>query len=138
MFRTLVKAVPGLVLLLGVAACSGEGAGPPGAEQAAEKFYAAVQAGDYGQACSMLAPATLEDSQQAEDGGEQPCIDKLGAVSLASPGMPVTSQAFGRNAQVVFEADTVFLTLSNGTWKVMAAGCTPRGERPYSCLIEGD
>ncbi|MER2135871.1 MAG: hypothetical protein ABS910_14440 [Arthrobacter sp.] len=138
MIRSLMKAAPVLGLLAVLPACGGDGSGPPGAGRAAELFHAAVQAGDYAQACSMLAPATLESAQRSGNGEAQPCTDQLRAVSLAAPGKPVSAQAFGRNAQVVFEADTVFLTLSDGTWKVMAAGCTSRGERPYSCLVEGD
>lgn len=138
MFRSLVKAVPVVGLLLFVPACSGNGSGPPGADKAAESFYTAVQAGEYTHACSMLAQATLEVARHSENGGDQPCAEKLSGISLEAPGESLSAQAYGRNAQVLFESDTVFLTLSEGTWKVMAAGCTARGERPYSCLVEGD
>ncbi|MBD8044784.1 hypothetical protein H9638_13300 [Arthrobacter sp. Sa2BUA2] len=86
----------------------------------------------------MLAPGTLEAALQTESGGARSCPDTLAAVDLPAAGAAVSSQAYGRNAQVVFENDTVFLTLADGMWKVMAAGCTERGDRPYSCLIEGD
>ena len=34
--------------------------------------------------------------------------------------------------------DTVFLAVFPGGWRVTAAGCTPRGDRPYNCTVQGD
>lgn len=138
MLRSLGLALCTAGLLLAVTACGGSGPAPDGAEETAESFYAALENGDYGRACGMLAPATLEGVQQSENGGDQICADGLRAVSLQDPGEPLSAQAFGRNAQVEFGSETVFLTLSSSNWKVMAAGCTARGDRPYSCRVEGD
>lgn len=138
MFRSPLKTVLALAALLSMAACSGNGSGPPGAEQAAKTFHAALQDDDLAGACSLLAPATLEAMEQAENGEARSCPDKLAAVSLPQAGKVIASQAYGRNAQVRYEEDTLFLTLSGGAWKVTAAGCTERGDRPYSCLVEGD
>ena len=33
--------------------------------------------------------------------------------------------------------DTVFLATFPGGWRVVAAGCTPRGDRPYDCTVAG-
>lgn len=132
------RAVLVLAVLVSVAACGGNGSGPPGADQSAEVFYNALGDADLDRACSMLAPATLEAAEQAENGQARSCTDMLASVALPEAGEPVSSRAYGRNAQVVFEQDTVFLTLSGGTWKVLAAGCTEREDRPYNCLIEGD
>ncbi|MER1995013.1 MAG: hypothetical protein ABTA24_00745 [Arthrobacter sp.] len=136
--RPLVKVLSTAGLLLTVPACGASGPAPDGAEETAVSFYAALDNGEYNRACGMLAPATFEDIQQAEDGGDQACAGRLRALSLQDPGEPLSAQAFGRNAQVAFDSETVFLTLSSSSWKVMAAGCTARGDRPYSCLVEGE
>ncbi|MEU1117626.1 hypothetical protein [Streptomyces sp. NPDC005879] len=44
---------------------------------------------------------------------------------------------FGRQARAVTDRDTLFLSSFPGGWKVTAAGCTPRPEKPYQCLIKG-
>jgi hypothetical protein len=31
----------------------------------------------------------------------------------------------------------VFLAAFPGGWRVVAAGCTPRGDRPYDCTLQG-
>jgi hypothetical protein len=41
-------------------------------------------------------------------------------------------------AQVRLDDDTVFLAAFPGGWRVVAAGCRPRGEaEPYDCAVEG-
>ena len=43
----------------------------------------------------------------------------------------------GQWARVRLSDDTVFLGMFAGGWRVVAAGCTPRGERPYDCTVAG-
>ncbi|MGW4897592.1 hypothetical protein ACWEQL_35875 [Kitasatospora sp. NPDC004240] len=45
---------------------------------------------------------------------------------------------FGQQARAVLEADTVFLSVFSGAWKITAAGCEPRPDMPYRCDLKGD
>jgi hypothetical protein len=31
----------------------------------------------------------------------------------------------------------VFLAMSGDTWRITGAGCTPRTDRPYDCVLDG-
>jgi hypothetical protein len=44
---------------------------------------------------------------------------------------------YGQWAQVRIGGDTVFLAVFPGSWRVVAAGCQSRGDRPYDCQVQG-
>lgn len=122
-----------LVVLLG--GCSSLNPGTSQAADTAREFHALLAAGQETQACGLLIPTAIEALEEGKPGS---CAEKLAELKLSKASSIVDSRAFGRNAQVELDTDTVFLTVSGGTWKVMAAGCTPRGERPYDCEVEGN
>ncbi len=124
--------VAALLVLPGCASVAGPDAGAAGT--AAERFHAAVAAGDGLAACSLLAPTTARERAGAE---EAPCPEAVLAVDLPAAATSLEGHAYGRQAQVVLDGDTVFLTGSGADWLVVAAGCTPRPERPYDCTIAG-
>jgi hypothetical protein len=87
---------------------------------------------DPAERCALLAPATvlaIEHDEQA------PCATALGQQELAG-GQLVSSAVWGDNAQVRLTGDTLFLTRTGQGWRVVAAGCQPRGESPYLCRVE--
>jgi hypothetical protein len=49
----------------------------------------------------------------------------------------VDAARWGREAQARTGTDTLFLTMTDAGWRVSAAGCSPRGEAPYACTVEG-
>jgi hypothetical protein len=118
-----------------VSGCSALNPGTDAAAQTVQRFYDELAAGSTGQACTLLAPNTVEVVENGETGS---CPDKLAQVTLPHSGVVTDSRAYGRSAQVLLEDDTVFLTRSGAEWKITAAGCTPRGERPYDCDVKGD
>ncbi|WP_238006799.1 hypothetical protein KZZ52_24430 [Dactylosporangium sp. AC04546] len=75
-----------------------------------------------------------------EDAAGVPCDQAVGDEALPAPA-PVTGVAvFGQWAKVTMAADggTAFLAMFHGGWRVVAAGCHGRGDRPYDCeLCEG-
>jgi hypothetical protein len=75
--------------------------------------------------------------EELEDGAPGSCADELLQLVIPGASEVTESKAYGSNAQVQMDQDTVFLTRSGDTWKVIAAGCTPQGERPYDCEVEG-
>jgi hypothetical protein len=38
---------------------------------------------------------------------------------------------------VRLSGQAVFLAMFPGGWRVVAAGCQSRGERPYDCVVDG-
>jgi hypothetical protein len=121
-------------MVLAVAGCSGSNPGADAAAQVAVEFHEMVSSGDPSSGCDLLAPAVVE---KLENGSAGTCGEKLSALNLPSATRATESKAYGSSAQVFLDEDTVFLTKTGGHWKITAAGCISRGERPYDCEVEG-
>jgi hypothetical protein len=95
-----------------------------------ERVATAFAEGDPTARCSLLAPATVAALER-----EGPCA----AAARAAPqgGQVLDTAVWGDEAQVRLSGDTLFLTRTGAGWKVVAAGCTPNGDLPYVCLLEG-
>ena len=57
--------------------------------------------------------------------------------NLPQPGAVTGTAVYGQWAQVRVGDDTVFLAAFPGGWRVVAAGCKSRGDRPYDCRLQG-
>jgi hypothetical protein len=79
-------------------------------------------------ACARLAPDTARDAS---------CPDGILEEDLPGPGEVVSTEVYGQWAQVRTTTDTVFLAVFPGGWRVVAAGCTSRGNQPYECALQG-
>ncbi|MFB7512634.1 hypothetical protein [Streptomyces sp. NPDC056144] len=120
-------------LCLGLTGCAGVGERTGAARRAAVAFEEALRASDALRACAALAPGTREELES--DG---PCPAALAGLDLAADaGSPLRTEVYGKQARVAFEDDLVFLASFPEGWKVTAAGCTPRPERPADCEVEG-
>jgi len=117
-----------------VTACSSLGPNTTAAAGVVSAFHRAVQDGDGHAACALLAPATVED---LEGRSGQPCPDSILTQDLPDTQDVQDTQAFGRAAQVSMDGDAVFLSVFGDRWLITAAGCTPRGDRPYDCTLKG-
>lgn len=129
--------LPAVVAVL-VAGCAPAG-GRPAVERAVEDFSAAVVAGDGDRACALLAPLSR---RELEDAAQQPCGEAVLALDLPPVEESFEVRRYGRAGQVRLEGpdgeqDTRFVGLFDGTWLVTAAGCTPRGDLPHDCDLEG-
>jgi hypothetical protein len=124
-----------LAVTLGVTSgCASLAPDTDAASRVAEVFHRALSEGDSEAACAELAPQTLS---VLESDADQPCADAILAEDIPDAGMALETQAYGQVAQVVLDGDVVFLASFGDRWRVTAAGCTPRGERPYHCAIDG-
>lgn len=121
-------------MVFAVAGCSGSNPGADAAAQVAVEFHEMVSSGDPSAGCDLLAPAVVE---KLENGSAGTCDEKLSAMDLPPASRVTETKAFGSSAQVFLDEDTVFLTKSGDSWKITAAGCTSRGERPYDCEVDG-
>ncbi|NUU19730.1 hypothetical protein HP550_21010 [Cellulomonas humilata] len=123
-----------------LAACVPARPASTSAVDVAVAFYDAVDRADGGAACDLLAPVTVES---LEDDADESCSEavldgEVGETLTARTGDASGSATVaGRQAQVVLADDVLFLTVSGTTWRIVAAGCDPRPDRPYDCVLEG-
>jgi hypothetical protein len=113
-----------------VSAC----AEPPheGPSQAALAFTRAVSDADGTRACTLLSP--LVASAIAES-SKTTCAEAVLHEDLPTSAPVRSVQRFGRQAQVITETDTVFLSQFPTGWKIIGAGCAPHGDAPYDCAV---
>ncbi|RNE66462.1 hypothetical protein EEJ31_03415 [Cryobacterium tepidiphilum] len=114
--------------------CAGPAGNDAAAASVADDFESALSSGDGAAACRLLTDntrITLEDDQGA------PCASAITALGLDAGGAIDSSRAYARAAQVMLQNDVLFLALEPSGWRVTAAGCTARVDRPYLCDLEG-
>jgi hypothetical protein len=115
--------------------CVGCGSSQNDAVQGAvTRFEAAVTAQDSGSACGLLAPATRSE---VESSVGEPCVQAWPAAGVAPGGEVTRVRAYGSMAMVELDADTLFLARFPSGWRIMAAHCAPRAEKPYECQVKG-
>ncbi|MFF8290028.1 hypothetical protein ACF068_12475 [Streptomyces sp. NPDC016309] len=102
------------------------------------RFERALDAGERERLCAALAPATREELEQSAKSGCDAAVARaVEEHDLPAAGAVRDVDVYGDQARVVLERDTVFLARFPGGWKVTAAGCRPRPQRPYACGIKG-
>ncbi|HYH32433.1 MAG TPA: hypothetical protein VD903_18840 [Pseudonocardia sp.] len=122
-----VRALTAAAAALLLAGCAGMQR--PAVEEVATTFAT----GDPATRCALLAPATLAALEYDEAAA---CTETV-AGKAPSGGQVQHVEVWGDQAQVRLGDDTLFLTRSGGGWVVAAAGCTPNGDAPYECRLEG-
>ncbi|MFD9482995.1 hypothetical protein ACFWBX_03115 [Streptomyces sp. NPDC059991] len=114
--------------------CGAPAARLEGARQAGRAFEQAIAHANYPRACGLLAPETR---QQLEEDQHQPCVAALRGEDLAAAGEVRGTQVYGRQALLRLRKDTLFLSQFEDGWKVVTAGCTRQGDKPYRCSLKG-
>jgi hypothetical protein len=126
-----------VLLALAVAAlpgCAAAGGRGRAAADVATRLLTAVQGKDGAAACALLAPDTASEVEQS---GGKPCPEAILDEDLPGPSAVTGTAVYGQWAQVRIGTDTVFLGAFRGGWRVVAAGCKSRGDRPYDCEVQG-
>ncbi|TQK42660.1 hypothetical protein FBY35_4088 [Streptomyces sp. SLBN-118] len=123
-----------VLALATLAGCGGTGPREAGASEASEHFERQLVAGRTGAACGALAPGTRMELEESE---HKPCSEALAAEQLPEGGSVRKVDVYGRQALVVLEGDTLFLSQFADGWKVVAAGCRPEPDKPYQCTVKG-
>lgn len=124
-----------LVTVAALTAGCGHDARQDAVSDTAERLLTAVRAGDGAAACDVLAPATVSALEHSAGAA---CADAILDEGLPAPAAVRQADVYGQWARVVLTDDTEFLAAFPGGWRVVAAGCQSRGERPYQCALQGD
>lgn len=128
------RPVTAVVVLLATMVAGCGSADRADARAVAVEFEQSLAAEAAGHACELLAPRTKSG---LEESSGDPCPSAILAEDLPTSETVRGAEAFGTMAQVRFVADVVFLAQFQGGWKVVAAGCEPRPDLPYDCLLGG-
>jgi uncharacterized protein YceK len=118
-------------VLLALTGCSSVGDRSDAASAVAVRLLTAVADRDGATACATLAPDTAKAVAEND-----PCAEAILDERLPPPGTVEKTAVYGQWAQVGLSDDTVFLAAFPGGWRVVAAGCTPQGNRPYDCAVQ--
>lgn len=117
---------------LGIAGAAGcAAAAQPAVATVADQFGAAVGRHDGAAACALL----TDDARHDTESFGRDCPGQL--ATLPDPGPVQQVEVWGGTAQVHLARDTIFLLQFPGGWRVSGAGCTPQGEAPYRCEVQG-
>jgi hypothetical protein len=117
------------------ASCSARTAEEPRVRDVAVTFYKALAEQNGVAACALLAPDT---SRALEKSAKQPCDQAVTDQELPDAlGNVNDTEVHGSEGRVAAEGDTVFVSDFGGTWRIVAVGCSSRGDLPYDCEIEG-
>jgi hypothetical protein len=128
---TSAGALPAVVALSGCAALGPDSAG---AADTARAFHAASANGDGDAACARLSTRLKAELEQSEG---RPCPEAVLAADVPQAAAVTSVQVWGGRALVVLDHDAVFVAEFDGGWRVIAAGCSPRTDRPYDCTLKG-
>lgn len=123
------KLSPAVLLLAGCGNSSEVGA----VQDVAARFESAVAARDSSTACALLAPEAVRRVNSLRQEG---CAQALPTLPVPAS-TPTGTQVWGDTAQVRTSGDTLFLRRFPDGWRVIGAGCRPRGEQPYECTVDG-
>jgi hypothetical protein len=129
-----VRFLGGVICLLLIAGCGSLGNREDAAADTATAFLSAVDGGNGTAACEVLAPETVSEVEQSAG---EPCAQAVLGEDLPAPAPVTASEVYGQRALVRLGGETVFLAVFPGGWRVVAAGCTPRGDQPYDCVVQG-
>ncbi|MBQ0894842.1 hypothetical protein KBX37_17335 [Micromonospora sp. U56] len=132
--RVVWVAVGAALAVVAVAGCGSATDRGDAAVAVTVRMADAVTAKDGFAACALLAPDTAAELEQTAD---KPCAEAVLEADLPGPGAVSDSRVYGQWAQVRLNGDTVFLAVFPGGWRVVAAGCTARGDEPYDCVLQG-
>ena len=120
---------------LALAGC-GAGERADDAAAVAERFHAALQAGDGQAACDELSEETASKLEQQE---KKPCEEAVLELDLPK-GATVSETSVDITSAVatLAEGGADFLDEGPDGWKVAATGCVPTlPDQPYDCELEG-
>lgn len=123
-----------LLALAALCGCASLSDREDAATAAARRFETALAAKDNTALCQTLAPGTR---QELEDTAKAACTQAIADNDIPQASTVRQVDVYGRQARVVLQGDTLFLSSFSDNWKITAAGCEPRPRKPYKCELKG-
>ncbi len=120
--------------LASVSGCASLSDREDAATASALRFETAIARQDSAALCAALAPGTR---QELEDTAKSSCEQAISGSDVPDASGVQRVDVYGRQARVVLDADTLFLSSFPDGWKITAAGCEPRPRKPYKCELKG-
>jgi hypothetical protein len=101
----------------------------------AQRFHAALEAGDGQAACAQL---NQETASKLESQEKKPCEEAILSLDLPKGGTVADSRVYVTSAfTTLAEGGSDFLDEGPDGWRVSAAGCEPTApSQPYDCELE--
>ena len=102
---------------------------------AAQRFHAALAAGDGQAACHQLNAETASTLEKQE---RKPCAEAILSLDLPKGGAVADTRVYVTSALATLaEGGSDFLDEGPDGWRVSAAGCEPTApSKPYDCELE--
>ena len=122
------------LLALALAGC-GTGDREDDAGAAAQRFHAALEAGDGQAACHLLNAETASTLEKRE---RRPCDEAILSLDLQKGGTVADTRVYVTSAlATLVTGGSDFLDEGPDGWRVSAAGCEPSApSQPYECELE--
>jgi hypothetical protein len=134
-----IRVLPLIAFLSAALALVGCGRGEDAAtaRAVAERFFAAVEAGDGEQACAELSPDTRSELESQE---QRSCREAVTDLQLEGGGV-TRVEVYVTNAKVdLTSGEAAFLDQGEQGWRLSAVGCKAEegkpADRPYDCALQ--
>lgn len=123
-----------VAIVAALSGCGGLGPETSAAASVATEFHAATSGGDGAAACATLSTRVVDELEQS---AKAPCAQAVLRTDVPDASTVRDVQVWGGRGLVVLDHDVVFVAQFDHGWRVTAAGCTPRKDRPYDCRLKG-
>lgn len=117
-----------------MSSCASLGPDTDGAAAAAQDFHRATAGRDGAGACARLSVRAAHELERSEG---EPCAQAVLSADVPDASDVRDVQVWGARGLVVLDHDAVFVSQFDAGWRVVAAGCSPRKDRPYECTVKG-
>jgi hypothetical protein len=102
-----------------------------------DRFYSALRANSGDRACAQLSTNASKALESASGSSCAEAITKLKLPGVRSAHSTVYLDSARAEVAGAQPGEAAFLDRTALGWRISAAGCTPKGDGPYDCELEG-
>jgi hypothetical protein len=103
----------------------------------ADRFYSALRAHAGDRACAQLSTNAVKTLESASGRSCAEAINKLKLPGVRTAHSTVYLDSARAEVAGAEPGEAAFLDRTALGWRISAAGCTPKGDGPYDCELEG-
>jgi hypothetical protein len=139
--RAVITAPRAMSLTALVVCLTGAGCGTKDDERSvgtvADRFYSALRAHAGDRACAQLSTNAVKTLESASGRSCAAAINKLKLPGVRTAHSTVYLDSARAEVAGAEPGEAAFLDRTALGWRISAAGCTPKGDGPYDCELEG-